>query len=309
MKILITGSKGLIGSSLARSLANIGIEVLGLDLKYDQEDPNFGDILDGDDVFSKVSQVDGIVHLAAVSRVIDGEKKPQLCWKTNVEGTENIVQASAQSEKEPWIIYASSREVYGEQKELPVKESTPLKPVNIYGESKFAAEKKIEEAQQRGLVATIVRFSNVYGSIHDHPDRVIPAFCRASALGTTIRVDGRENSFDFTYLDDVVQGLISLILLISARKTSFYPIHFTRGIGVTLEQVAAIAQRASEFPISIVEGPSRSFDVSCFYGDPSRAKELLGWDACVSIEEGMIRLIHQFRLHFLSELQGAHVVL
>ncbi len=309
MKILITGSKGLIGSALARSLSHIGIEVLELDLRYDQEDPNYGDILNGEDVFSKVSQVDGVVHLAAISRVIDGEKKPQLCWKTNVEGTENIIRASAAAEKKPWIIYASSREVYGEQKELPVKESATLKPVNIYGESKFAAEKKIEEAQQRGLVATIVRFSNVYGSIHDHPDRVIPAFCRASALGTTIRVDGRENSFDFTYLDDVIQGLISLILLIAARKTSFDPIHFTRGVGVTLEQAAAIAQKASQFPISIVEGPSRSFDVSSFYGDTSRASELLRWHAAVSIEEGMNRLIHQFRLHFLSQLQETHVVL
>ena len=309
MKILITGSKGLIGSALKSSLMNLGIEVLGLDLKHEQGDPSFGNILDANTVFSKVSQVDGIVHLAAVSRVIDGEKMPQLCWKTNVEGTENIIETAIASEKKPWIIYASSREVYGEQKELPVKESTPLNPVNIYGESKFAAEKKIEESQQTGLAAVIVRFSNVYGSIHDHPDRVIPAFCRASALGSSIRVDGRENTFDFTYLDDVIQGLISLILLISARKTSLYPIHFTRGMGVTLEEIAAIAQRASEFPISIVEGPSRSFDVSCFYGDPSRAKEVLRWHACVSIEEGMSRLIHQFRLHFLSKLRGEHVVL
>lgn len=307
MKILITGSKGLIGSALKRSLESCGIEILGLDHKHCFDDPNYGDILDSTAVFSKASIVDGIVHLAAVSRVIDGEKNPLLCWKTNVEGTQNVISAAIASEKKPWVIYASSREVYGEPGTLPVKEWFPLKPVNIYGESKLAAENQIEYAMQNGIAASIVRFSNVYGSIHDYTDRVIPAFCKAAAEGNSIRVDGKENSFDFTYLNDVINGLLSLIRIMATKKQSIKPIHLTRGIGVTLEQISVIAQQASEVPISIIENPSRTFDVSHFFGDPSRAREVLKWQACVSIEEGMHRLIHQFRLHSICKSQEVHL--
>lgn len=305
MKILITGSKGLIGRALINSLHQIGIGTVGIDLKHSTDDPNYGTILDSNGVFSKLSQVDGIIHLAAVSRVIDAEKAPQLCWKTNVEGTSTIIQVALECKNRPWLIYASSREVYGEPSQLPVKESDPLKPVNIYGESKAEAENLVRQASKKGLQTAIVRFSNVYGSIHDHPDRVIPAFCRASAEGTSIRVDGSENMFDFTYLNDVINGLLSLIQLLTHQNDSIDPIHLTRGVGVTLEQIAAIAQKSSLIPISILEKPSRSFDVSKFYGDPRKAQEMLNWQASVSIEEGMHRLINQFRLHLISKTEGA----
>ncbi|MGA8164654.1 MAG: NAD(P)-dependent oxidoreductase [Waddliaceae bacterium] len=310
MKILITGSKGLIGAALKCCLEKIGINVLGIDLKHDSEHPDYGDLLDAAAVFSKASVVNGIVHLAAISRVIDGEKMPQRCWETNVEGTQNVINAAVASDKKPWIIYASSREVYGEPKELPVKEWFPLKPINIYGESKVEAEKRVEQAEQKGIAAAIVRLSNVYGSIHDYPDRVIPAFCRAAAEGAAIRVDGKENSFDFTYLDDVINGLVSLIRIMAGNKQTVKPIHLTQGVSSTLEHISAIAQQASAVPISLTEKPSRSFDVSRFFGDPSRAREVLKWQACVSIEEGMHRLIHQFRLHAISNFQNAdtHVV-
>ncbi len=304
MKILITGSKGLIGSALIKSLHQIGIETIGIDIKHSTDDTNYGTILDSNGVFSKLKQVDGIMHLAAVSRVIDAEKTPELCWRTNVQGTSTIIQAALECENRPWLIYASSREVYGEPAQFPVKESDSLKPVNIYGESKAEAEKLVHQASENGLKTAIVRFSNVYGSIHDYSDRVIPAFCRAAAEGTSIRVDGSENMFDFTYLNDVIDGLLSLIQLITNHGHSIDPIHLTRGIGVTLQQIAIIAQKSSLVPISILEKPSRSFDVSKFYGDPTRAQEILKWQASVSIEEGMSRLINQYRLHSLAKTEG-----
>jgi nucleoside-diphosphate-sugar epimerase len=301
MKILITGSKGLIGCALGWALRQLQIDVMDFDTRHPLEHPSYGDILDQNHLFSKVNQVDGIVHLAAVSRVIDGEKNPQLCWKTNVEGTRNVIHSACSAEREPWLIYASSREVYGEPSALPVKESAPCHPVNIYGESKWEAEKAIEEASQKGLITSIIRFSNVYGSTHDHADRVVPAFCRAAARGSPIRVDGRNNLFDFTYIEDVVQGLLALIKVLNDSEKSLAPIHLTRGIGISLEEIAFIAQRTSNFPISIEENSARSFDVSNFYGDPTRAKEVLGWQAVVPVEEGMKRLIHQFQLYFASE--------
>lgn len=300
MRILITGSKGLIGSALKQALQLLFIDVIGLDKKYLPSHPECGDVLNRDKVFSLAEKVEGIVHFAAVSRVIDGEKNPSLCWKTNVEGTQNVVEAALASEKKPWVLYASSREVYGQQNEFPVKETASLSPVNIYGESKMAAEQIMYKAREKGLQTAIVRFSNVFGSIHDHEDRVVPAFCLAAVEGRDIRIDGKDHLFDFTYIEDVIQGVISLIYLLISKKESLLPVHLTKGMPVSLGQIAEIASKASEHQINFVQGVSRSFDVAKFWGDISRAKEMLNWKAHVSVEEGMHRLINQYRLFYLT---------
>ena len=296
MRVLITGSKGLIGSALQQALELLNFDVIGFDKKFEKMHPNYGDILNSDKLSQIVEKVDGIVHLAAVSRVIEGERNPQLCWETNVDGTNNIVNIALASKKKPWIIYASSREVYGQQKEFPVKECAPLEPVNIYGESKLKAEQIIQRAAEKNLQVSIVRFSNVFGSIHDYHDRVVPAFCLAAVDGNDIRVDGKEHLFDFTYIEDVIHGILSLIYQLIKKKESLPPMHLTRGIPVSLSQIAEIAKKASSHPLKIVEGISRSFDVSKFWGDTSRTKEILNWKAEITIEEGMHRLINQYRI-------------
>ncbi|MGE0197528.1 MAG: NAD-dependent epimerase/dehydratase family protein [Simkaniaceae bacterium] len=296
MKVLVTGSEGLIGSSLSIALSRLGITTLGFDNKLEPHHPYYGDILNYEQVTEAINDVEGVVHLAAVSRVVFGEKNPKLCWDTNVEGTKHILEAALASPKKPWVLYASSREVYGQQEELPVKETAPLMPVNIYGDSKIAAEKAVENATQRGLKASVVRFSNVFGSVCDHSDRVIPAFCLAAAHGTRIRIDGKDNLFDFTYIDDVVQGILSFMYQLSQNDDPLPPIHFTMGQATSLGEVAFFAQQASRHLIEIVEAPPRNYDVARFYGDPSRAETLLNWKPCVGVQEGMRRLIHQYRL-------------
>lgn len=293
MRLLITGSKGLIGSALRKACTHLNIQTVGIDKNEQIDQPDYGTILDRNAIFNRMQECDGIIHLAAISRVIFGEKFPKLCWETNVEGTENVLEAALASEKKPWVLYASSREVYGEQKILPVQETAPLAPVNIYGESKAEAERKVEASS---LITGIVRFSNVFGSAHDHHDRVIPAFCRASAEGTEIRVDGAENLFDFTFIEDVVHGILAFIYLLSQKNASITPIHLTSGQPATLGEVAHIAKRASHYPLSIRESASRSFDVARFSGDISRAQKLLHWKATTYVKEGMHRLINQYRL-------------
>ncbi|HVW99309.1 MAG TPA: SDR family oxidoreductase, partial [Candidatus Babeliaceae bacterium] len=249
MRILITGSKGLIGSALKHALELLNIDISGVDIRASEEDPEYGNILNREFLLSKVDQVDGIVHLAAVSRVIQGERNPELCWLTNVEGTRYIVDAAFLSDKKPWVLYASSREVYGQPKDFPVTESTPLNPINIYGRSKHEGEKIIQKASQMGLATSIVRFSNVYGSVRDYPDRVIPAFCRAAAEGSVIRVEGSQNIFDFTHLEDVIQGILALIRLFIQERVSLPPIQLTSGRPMSLGQIAEIAQQASHHSI------------------------------------------------------------
>jgi len=289
-RILITGSQGLIGSSLSSALEMHGCEVVHFDLKLPAS-KGYGDICSLKDVLEEARCCDGIVHLAAVSRVVWGERDPELCWLTNAGGTKNVLQAAALSPQNPWVLVASSREVYGQPERLPANEDSPYRPINIYGRAKVQGEQYAFLARESGLQTAVVRLSNVYGSTKDHPDRVVPAFTRAAAFGEILRVDGGGNTFDFTYIDDVTDGLLRIIHLLHDGELKLPPIHLVTGRPTTLKQLAELAITAGDGKSFMVEAPSRNYDVARFYGDPSRAREILGWEASTSIETGVSRMV------------------
>lgn len=292
-RILITGSSGLVGSALAPALIARGAHVLGLDVHA--SGAAYGDVRDCDRMRKAIEGVEGIVHLAAVSRVIWGERDPELCMSTNVGGVRNVLELALASEQRPWVIFASSREVYGQPDALPVAETCPVRPVNVYGRSKVDGEKLVEAARRGGLRACTIRLSNVFGSTNDHIDRVVPAFARAAALGQTLRIDGAEHTFDFTHIDDVTRGVVALTEFLAAGNAAPDPIHFVSGVPTTLGQLAEMAVRIAGTGSSLRLAPPRDFDVAKFYGSFARARELLGWEPRVSLEQGLNRLIHDFR--------------
>src|SRR5207253_948512 len=98
---------------------------------------------------------------------------PAGCDATNIDGTANVLAAAASASSRPWVLFASSRVVYGEPRELPVREDAPLAALNTYGRSKVRGEQLVLAARGDGLVTGILRFANVYGPGPDHPDRVI----------------------------------------------------------------------------------------------------------------------------------------
>jgi nucleoside-diphosphate-sugar epimerase len=289
--ILLTGSRGLIGTALQNFLTEHHIRSKSFDIKFNPSHSNFGSILDKDSLKRAVKDCAGIIHLAGTSRVIFGEQNPATCLQNNVEGTNNVINAALSSPSKPWIIYASSREVYGQQKLLPVVEDVLLKPMNVYAHSKLAAEKKIQEAQKAGIRTSILRFSNVFGSPLDHVDRVIPAFCRAALRGHILNVDGSDNTFDFTFVDDVVRGIAKVIYIMRQNECSLPPIHFTTGRGLTLNEAAQIIVSKANSSSRMKERTPRSFDVSHFVGDPSRAKSILGWSSLFSFEEAIEKFL------------------
>lgn len=295
--ILITGSKGLIGSHLKKSLTNIGYEIIGLDNAYEQNDDRCGNIINKHHLSEKAKECDGIVHLAAVSRVIWGEQNPELCEKTNHGGTRNVVEVAMDSPKQPWVIYASSREVYGEQSLLPVSEDCELKPMNIYAHTKVSSEQLMTSAQENGLLGSILRFSNVFGGVEDHVDRVIPAFCRGALENRDLNIEGSQNVFDFTFIDDVVRGIVSVIQNLESEKTSLPPIHFTTGQGTTLGEAAELIVRKANSSSQLLEKPPRNFDVSRFYGSSARAKELLGWKPEFDFEQAVELFLNRLSSH------------
>jgi nucleoside-diphosphate-sugar epimerase len=298
-RVLVTGSAGLIGRALQRELVAAGFEVTGLDLRA--RGHWYGDVRDRERVESAVHGCSGVVHLAAVSRVVAGERDPAGCWSTNVLGVSEVIDAVERRRDPPWLIFASSREVYGQATRLPVCEDATLAPVNVYGRSKLEGERLVAGLAGRGGRAAIVRLSNVYGSAADHPDRVIPAFVRAALAGEPLRVEGAGNTFDFTHLDDTARGLVAVAKAL-ARGDVLPPLHLLTGRPTTLGELAATVVELAGTTATIPwrEAPARTFDVGRFVGDPSRAASLLGWTARVALREGLARLVADCR-----EVHGA----
>lgn len=295
-RILITGACGLVGTVLAERLRAAGDATRGIDLRSPDPVEQI-DIRDREAVARAVAGARGIVHLAAVSRVVTAEQDPDKCWSVNVSGTEAILDAALRSSTCRWVIYASSREVYGEQDALPIAETAPLRPMNVYARSKAAAEDLTYAAARSGSIAvSVLRFSNVFGRVTDYPDRVVPAFARAAVEGGTLRVDGADHLFDFTHVDDVVGGIARTIARLEEIEDSLDPIHLVSGTATTLGDLAGLAVRLAGNDAKIVQAPPRSFDVARFCGDPSRAKSVLGWKAETDLAAGLADLIARFKL-------------
>lgn len=290
--VLITGSEGLIGRALRTSLGARGWDTVGLDLRGSGSE--LGDVRDRHRVRDAVAGCSGIVHLAAVSRVLWGERDPDTCQDTNVGGVRRVLEAAHAAAPRPWILFASSREVYGHPRRLPVEESAPLLPVNVYGRSKVEGERLVEGAQANGLKAATVRLSNVYGRVLDHPDRVVPAFARAAVEGSAIRIDGAECIFDFTHIDDVVRGMISAIDRLDAGQ-KLPPVHLVTGVPTSLRELADLALSMAGGTAPVTEAPPRAFDVARFYGNPSRARKVLDWVPRVALRQGLAELARDFR--------------
>lgn len=292
-RILITGSEGLVGRALRVALSERGVEVRGIDRRAVGAER--GDVGNPDDVARAMEGCDGVVHLAAISRVVWAEEDPAECERVNIGGVRNVLASAKRSPNAPWVLFSSSREVYGHVTDLPATEETPVAPVNTYGRSKAHGERQIAAAAAEGVRASVVRLSNVYGDVRDHVDRVVPAFARAAVDGGELRVEGSNNTFDFVHIADAVRGLVALIERLDGDGPLPPTIHLVTGVATSLGELAQLAMSIADAGGVANEHPARAFDVAIFEGDPTRSAEELGWRAEVSLEEGLRRLIAAMR--------------
>lgn len=303
-KILITGHEGLVGRHLMVQIERAGFISVGLDIQAINSQYR-GNVINRNRLQEAMQDCIGIVHLAGVSRVVWGENDPELCWKTNAEASEQLIELALASKQRPWVLLASSREVYGEPAVLPVTEASALLPVNIYGRAKLAMEEAALKAREQGLQTAIVRLANVYGCTDDHVDRVLPAFCRAAVLGEPLRVDGLQHTFDFTHISDTIDGLMRIIAKLDKGEMNLPPIHLLPGLATTLQEAAHFAIQAAGSCSKIQQAPSRSYDVARFVGNAARAKALLGWEAKITPQQGINQLVNDFQIIFKSKSETA----
>lgn len=296
-KILVTGALGFIGRSLLEALIeqNCEAELYGIDIKpfpsnanilkqhihYEQLDIRNKELVQS---YVRKNRFDGIVHLAAVSRVEDAENDKKKCIDTNYSGTKYIAAAAAEN-KSTWFIFGSSREVYGEQKFFPVSENADLLPLNIYGFYKLEGERVVKTMFENYC---ILRFSNVYGNTYDIPKRVVPKFVQTALQGGKLTLEGGAQIIDFTFIDDAVRSIIRCMEFLEVGKIKKETIHILPGRENKITDIIDIL-RKKQMLFSVLKKEARNYDVQQFLGNPNHMRDVLGLDPndFTTLEDGI----------------------
>ncbi len=292
---------GFIGISLAEKLSKLNYSVTLFDIRDSNknEKPYFKceniNFLQGNtndmELLTKMfneNVFDGIIHLGAVSRVVEAQNNPKECIRTNINGAQSLLQALENLSYKPWLIFGSSREVYGEPKELPVKEFFEKSFVNIYGDSKIQGENLFTSfAKANGNNCLILRFANIYGNQYDLFDRVIPKFIRAITFGKELTIEGGGQIIDFTHIDDTVNTILKSIQYMEEHECIIDDFHILPGTGWSLYQLIEYVENILDKKAIIKTNEKRNYDVEKFIGDPTKIKTILKSQDFLSLEDGL----------------------
>ncbi|MEM2910341.1 MAG: GDP-mannose 4,6-dehydratase [Nitrososphaerota archaeon] len=290
MKVLITGSEGFIGRNLKRYFKSLGYDVAGIDIADSSE--YTVDVVDKDAVFRAVTDFnpDAIVHLAAIVSIPKSIEDPYNCYRVNCFGTLNVLEASARIGLKRFI-YASSANVYGLPKELPVREDTPISPRAPYDFSKVIGEKFVESyINHKGLPAVILRSWKLFGE-DDVPTSAIVRFVRSCLTNQPLYLyNAGRDSTDPTYIENYC-----LAVKLSLEREEAVGQVFNVGTGneVTIRQLAekikALTGSSSEL---ILLPPRTEMESEPMRSYPSIEKLMsIGYRPVVSLEEGLKRVI------------------
>ncbi|MDP3052501.1 MAG: GDP-mannose 4,6-dehydratase [bacterium] len=292
MKILLTGGSGYVGTCLRRKLGHI-YSFINYDIKNNPKD----DVRDLARLERAVRGVSGVIHLAAISRPKVAFIDPHTCLTTNIGGTANVLEAVRKKNPKAWVVFSSSREVYGGHTKFPVTEKSLRLPLNAYAVSKVAGEDLMQQyARNYGLRALILRFCGVYTGADDILDRVIPRFIILALKNKPITLEGngKKKMFDFVYIDDVINGVNKTIGYVKNKPNGFCD-DFTLSANnpISLYDLAKLIIKITESRSKIVNIPERSYDVSGFWGSYTKAKKHLGWEPKVNFENGLVKSIKE----------------
>lgn len=309
MKVVITGAAGFIGSNLTELLLSRGHEVAGVDnfdeyysgkaafLEKSVSNPRFSlveaDILDLDRMKGIVRGADAVVHLAAQAGVRFSVKDPLRSHMVNVVGTMNVLLASLEGGVMR-VVNSSSSSVYGNAERYPVAEADPTHPVSPYATSKLAAEIYCRQFYELyGLDTVSLRYFTVYGP-RQRPDMAIRIFTQQILAGQPPRIFGDgEQTRDFTYVSDVVAAIEAALKAPALRGAA---LNISGGRTVTVNELVDSLLRICGRPdLRPVYLPAQPGDVDHTWGDPSLAKQMLGWEAKVGIGEGLRRYVDWYK--------------
>ena len=300
MKVLVTGGAGFIGSNLVRALLGRGDEVRVLDNFSTGQRANLdglevevveGELRSYERVHNAVRGAEVVFHLGALGSVPRSVQDPLTSGAVNVEGTLNVMLA-ARDEGIRRVVFASSSSIYGNQPELPLRETMAPDPISPYGVAKLAAERYCVSFSRvySSFETVVLRYFNVFGPRQDPTSQyaaVVPLFVTAIAASEPVTIfDDGEQSRDFTYVDNVVAANL---LAADAEGVSGRIFNVSAGAPVTVNELAERIGVLLDKPVQRRYLPARAGDLRDSWADVSQARELLGFEPTIDIGEGLRR--------------------
>jgi UDP-glucose 4-epimerase len=296
VKALVTGGAGFIGSHVADALVAAGHEVHVVDdlssgrLENLEPALALGAELHIEDVtdsawmttLAAIIRPDVVFHLAAQRDVRESVEDPAFDAAVNVTGTVAVVDAARRAGARR-LVLASTAAVYGLPHAIPTRETAPAEPISPYGASKAAAESYLALfARMHGLSTVALRMANVYGPRQD-PDGeagVVAIFAAAAAAGSAAVVfgDGLQTR-DYLHVDDAVAAFLHAAQIPVAGV-----------LNIATGRETPVLEVAERLGVAVKHAPARDGEIDRSCLDPTRAAQLLGWRAQVSLANGLIRL-------------------
>jgi len=312
MKALVTGAAGFIGSHLCERLTSQGWDVAGLDnfdpfyseavkrrnvaglLSSGKFELVEGDIRDAECVRSILASgdIDIIVHLAAKAGVRPSIEDPLGYQDVNINGTMVMLESAVKAGIKKFV-FASSSSVYGNNEKVPFSETDNVDfPISPYAATKKAGELLCHTySHLYGIDMTCLRFFTVYGP-RQRPDLAIHKFARLIEAGEAIPVFGDGSmSRDFTYIDDIVDGVVAAM-----ERCSGYEIYnLGESRPVRLDELIAAIEKALGKKAIINRLPEQPGDVKLTYADVTKAQKELGYSPKTEFSAGLARFVRWLR--------------
>lgn len=308
--VLVTGGAGFIGSHVCEALCRQGRRVVVLDDLSTGAEANLapldvefrrGSVADRDAVEQAMRGVQKVVHLAALPSVARSLEEPLATHHACATGTATVLAAARQHRAR--VVYAGSSSAYGDQDVLQKHEGLRESPLSPYAAAKLAGELYCRSfARVYGVSVVVTRFFNVFGPRQpaDSPySGVVAAFCRALLAGRAPRIDGDGGqSRDFTYVEDLVQGVLQCL---DAETAGCETVNLAYGQATTVRELydqlrrLALAVPGLKPPPEPVAAPPRAGDVRHSLADVARAKALFGFAPRIGFAEGLERTFAWYR--------------
>jgi len=319
MRAIVTGGAGFIGSHVCQRLLDRGDTVFAVDSFDPFYDPAIkraavaslarsdrfrlveADIRAPDAVAAGLDaagggSIDVIVHLAARAGVRPSLEQPLVYSQVNVDGTVAMLEL-ARARSIPAFVFGSSSSVYGNSAPVPFsEEDAAAEPISPYAATKRAGELLCRTwTHLYGLSCVCLRFFTVYGP-RQRPDLAIHKFARLMAAGEPIPLFGDGSTRrDYTYVDDIVQGVEGAISYAATHPGGFEIVNLGESDTVTLSRLVELLGGAMGVDPRIRRLPPQPGDVERTCADISRARSLLGYAPTTRIEEGIPRFVEWFR--------------
>ncbi len=322
-RLAVLGGLGLIGSTLACRLAEVGAEVVIIDNAAPGSGANAanlrgyeqtlelvrGDIRDAALLERHLSGCEFVFNLAAESSHMGSMDAPLLDLSVNAGGTLTVLDACRKVAPDAVIVFASTRQVYGRPAYLPVDENHPVRPVDVNGVSKHAAEQFHQLYHSiYGQRTIVLRLTNVFGPgmrIADARQTFLGEWIRRVLLDEQFEVWGGAQLRDLTFVEDVAEAL-ALTAQTTATQGGVFNVGGCEPVSLAdlAGQLVAMRKRGG-FSVKAFPASRARIDIGDYYSADAAFRALTGWTPRTSLSEGLKRSLEYFEMHLRDYVGGA----